>query len=246
MSDLQPWQLVATAAVAIGSVVPMCVAIAKMFARRSAEPGVVRQATEFESALAQGLFPYGAVAFDGFSYRVAPRFAGKVRVVVAGDRVVVAGPRVGRGLYIAWIWTQGVLLALVLPTLALAVLTLDGRVFVAAFGFWLASWGISCVGAGMLPGIGEFAFMGSGRHVAVEFPVSSARDVKIGRGWSDGGIDMVLLPYRVVIDQMARGHAVSWYAPDGTGHEVRYAIHLADAEAASALAGVLRGGRTGD
>lgn len=245
MADMQTWQLVAVAVVALGSVGPMSVAIARMFARRSAEPGVAREATEFESALAQGLFPYGAVAFDGFSYRVPARFAGKVRVVVHEGRVAVAGPRVERGLYAMWIWAQGLLLAFVLPTLALAVLTLDWRAFVAAFGFWLLSWGISCVGAGMLPGIGEFAFMGGGRHAAVEFPVSSARDVKIGRGWSDGGIDMVLLPYKAVIDQMAKGHAVSWYAPDGAGHEVRYAIHVAETDAASALAGILQGTATG-
>jgi len=236
---MQAWQQVVIAAVALGSVGPMGVAIARMFSRRSAEPGLVREATDFESAMAQGLFPYGAAAFDGFSYRVPARFAGKVRVVIEDGRVSVAGPRVGRTLYAIWIWAQGLLLALVLPVLVLALFTFDWRMFGAAFGLWLVSWSISCLGAGLWPGLGEFAFMGNGRHSAVEFPLSSVRAVKIGRGWSDGGIDVVLLPYKGVIDQMAGGHAVSWNAPDGAGHQVRYAVHVADADAAQALSQAL-------
>jgi len=239
--EMQAWQTAMVVIVALGSVGPMAFSIGRMFSRRSTETGVSREATEFESALAQGLFPYGAVAFDGFSYRVPGRFAGKVRVVIADGRVSVAGPRVGRALYVAWIWAQGLLLALVLPTLVLALFTFDWRAFVAAFGLWLVSWSISCLGAGLWPGLGEFAFMGNGRHTAAEFPLSSVRAVKIGRGWSDGGIDVVLLPYKAIIDQMAAGHAVSWDAPDGGGREVRYAVHVADADAASALAGMLRG-----
>ena len=39
------------------------------------------------------------------------RFAGRSRATVYEDRGIVAGPRVPRRLYQAWVWVQGILLA---------------------------------------------------------------------------------------------------------------------------------------
>jgi hypothetical protein len=235
--DLQTWQWIVAAIVAALSIGWMSAAILRLFTRRASGRASVRKATDLESGLLGGTLPDGARAFDAWAYRVAARFAGRIRIVVYPDRVAVAGPRVPRVLYQAWVWVQGLLLALALPALAAAVVALDWRWLVAAFLLWLVSFGISFGGAGLWPGLGEVLQV-EDHFRALEFPRADVHEVDIGKGWAKGGFEVVLFPYKAGIDQMARGRAVSFFAPDERGREVRFAVDMSP-EHASELAALL-------
>jgi hypothetical protein len=236
---MQPriWQLFVIAVVAIVSVGWMSFSIVRLFSRPAPDRATVRRGTALESGLVSGTVPEGAWVFDGWSYRVGARFAGRVRIAVYEDRVAVAGPRVPRWPYELWIWVQGLLLALVPPAVVAAAVTLDWRWLVAALVTWIISFGISFGGAGLWPGLGEI-FSDRGYYKAVEFPRASVREVDIGKGWAKGGLEVVLLPYVAGVDQMAKGRAVSFFAPDEYGREVRYAIDMYTDEHARELSGL--------
>lgn len=246
MLDLQGWQSGIVGAVALVCAGGMAFVVARMFGRRASAPAVLREATAFESASVAGIAPAGASAFDGFAYRVPARLAGRVRIVVAGGRVSVAGPRVAPALYEAWIWIQALLLALVPAALVAAVVSLDWRWLVAGLGIFTVSFGVSGLGAGLWPAVGELEWLPAGRFRAVEFPLSAVGDVKVGSGWADGGIDVVLLPIKGGIDALSKDVAVSFWAPEERGRQVRYAILIPSAKDAAALAALLRGGTQAD
>ena len=240
MFEVQAWQGIVIDVVGIVSVGYMSFVIVRLLARRASTAGHVREATAVESALIEGTVPEGARIFDGWSYRVGARFAGRVRVAVYADSVAVAGPRTPRRLYQVWIWVQGLLLALVPPTLAASVVLLDWRWLLSSVGVLLVAFAVSAGGAGLWPGLGELEAV-DGAFNALEFPRTSVREVDIGKGWSKGGLEIVLLPYRAMVDKMAEGRAVSFFAPDEYGHEVRFAIHMYSEEKALELAGLLVG-----
>lgn len=239
MFELEAWQQIAIAVVAIASVGWMSLALVRLFSRGAAGRGVVRLATAVESGLVGGTVPEGARVFDGWSYRVGARFAGRVRIAVYEDVVAVAGPRVPRGLYWAWMWAQGLLLALVAPALVAAFLALDMRWILAALTMFVVSFGISFGGAGLWPGLGEVLHQ-KGYFKTLEFPRASVSEVDIGKGWSKGGLDIVLLPYKAGVDKMAEGLAVSFFAPDEHGREVRFALDMYAPECAQELSQLLR------
>jgi hypothetical protein len=244
---MQVWQQVVVGAVAALALGWMSFAIVRLFTRRAAQSGAVREGTAVESALVAGVVPEGARVFDGWSYRVGARFAGRVRVAVYPDRVAVAGPRVPRRLYQGWIWLQGLLLALVAPALAGAVVALDWRWLVAALVLLVVSFAVSMGGAGLWPGLGELGASTEGGYFkALEFPRASVRDVAIGKGWSRGGLEVVLLPYKAGIDAMAGVRAVSFFAPDENGREARFAIHMHSDADARELADLLEATSSGD
>lgn len=240
MFAMDVWQWVVVAVVAAACVGGIAFAVSRMFARRAQAPALLREATAFESAAVGASAPSGAEAFDGFAYRVPARFAGRARIVVDGQTVSVAGPRVPDGLYMAWIWGQAMLMALVLPALAAALVRLDWRWAVTALLLAAASFAVQGIGAGIWPGLGELRYIEAGRFDAVEFPRAGVSDVKIGEGWADGGIDVVLAPYKGAIDRMAVGRCVSFTAPDENGRSVRYALHCVGDDDATALAALLR------
>ena len=239
MFELHTWQQIVIAAVTVGSVGWMSRALVRLFSRRAASRAVFRPATAIESGLVGGTAPEGARVFDGWSYRVGARFAGRVRITVYQDVVAVAGPRVPRGLYRAWMWVQGLLLALVFPALVAAVIALDVRWIVAALAIFVISFGISFGGAGLWPGLGEILHE-KGYFKALEFPRASVRDIEIGKGWSTGGLDVVLFPYKAGVDKMADNLAVSFFTPDEDGREVRFAIDMYTPEYARDLSQWLR------
>lgn len=238
------WAWWVIASVTVVSLAWMLAALFRLFGRRADGRAVEREATALESALVGATLPEGAVAYDAWSYRVGARFAGRVRIVVHGGRVSVAGPRVPDALYRVWIWVQGVLLALVVPLLVAAVVLWDGRWALAALAAFVVSWAVSMLGAGLWPGLGELGAVETGRFRALEFPLASVREVDVGRGWSKGGLGVVLFPYRAAIDAMAGLRVVSFFGPDERGREVRFALHLTSDEAARELAGVLRSARS--
>ena len=238
---MQVWQQAVIAIAAVVSLGWMSFAVVGLFSRSASGRALVRDGTAVESALVGGAVPAGARVFDGWSYRVGARFAGRVRVAVYPEQVAVAGPRVPRRLYELWVWAQGLLLALVIPVVAAAVVTLDWRWLLAAAATLVVSFAVSMGGAGLWPGLGELtATPVGGFFKALEFPRASVCQVDIGKGWNKGGLEVVLLPYTVGIDSMAAGRAVSFFAPDEGGHEVRFAIHMHSDEDALDLADLLR------
>jgi hypothetical protein len=237
--ELQTWQqAVIVLAVAL-SVGWMSLVIARLFSRRAACAAEEREATAFESALVGAAVPAQTAAFDGWSYRVGARYAGRVRILVMRDCVAVAGPRVPRAVYRAWIWSQGLLLALVVPTAVAALVTFDARWLAATAAFAALSWIISMGGAGLWPGLGELGSVETGRFQALEFPRRCVNQVDVGAGWAKGGLEVVLLPYKAAVDSMAKGRAVSFFAPDEAGREARFAVHMYSEQDAASLAGLL-------
>lgn len=239
MFEMQSWQWITCVVVAIIAVGVMSFSIVRLFSRRTSAKATLRRASRVESGLFEETFPEGAQIFDAWAYRMGARFAGRVRLTIYEDRVVIAGPRVPRRLYEAWVWIQGVLLALVIPLLAAAVVMLDWRWLVVATVTFVLSYGISFGGAGLWPGLGEL-FTEEGRFKALEFPRDSIHEVDVGKGWAKGGFEIVLFPYKAGIDKMSEGLAVSFFAPDEYGHEVRFAASMYSTKNARELAELLR------
>lgn len=239
MFEMQEWQWIICLAIAVASVVVMSSAITRLFTRRASTRATLRRATPVESGLYSETAPEGAQVFDTWAYRMGARFAGRTRLTVYEDRVAIAGPRVPLRLYQIWVWIQGLLLAMVIPILVAAIVNLDWRWLVVAVVTLILSFAISMGGAGLWPGLGEL-FEEDGCFMAVEFPRSSIREVDIGRGWSKGGFEVVLFPYKTAIDKMSDGVAVSFFAPDEYGREVRFALSMYTADKALELAEVLR------
>jgi hypothetical protein len=237
------WFLIALVAALSGGVLGG--AVVRLFSRRSRGRAMERGATAFESALVGAAAPPAARAFDAWSYRVGARFAGRVRIVLDADRVVVAGPRVPRGIYRAWMGLQAALLALVPPVALAAILILDLRIALLALLALVLSAGVSMLGAGLWPGLGELPSVDSGRHRALSVARTDVREVDIGVGWEKGGLGIVLLPYLRPIGAMAGQRAVSFFMPDEDGLEVRAAFHMTSNDAALELASLLRSGAAG-
>ena len=240
---MQAWQWAVVAGVALVCVGFMSLTIVRMFSGTKDDRGVQREANEVESGIYGAAAPAGTRVFDTYSYRVPARFAGRLRVLVSEDTVVVAGARAPKPIYQTWIWLQGLLLALVPVALAWALVRLDWRPLLLGLGIFVLSAIVMAVGAGTLPALGEPQGMTSGRQTAVEFPLEAVADVEMGDAWSRDGIGLVILPYRAGVNMVAGEHAVSFHAPDGHGRTVSYALHLADTKAAAELAGLLRGER---
>lgn len=241
MFDMQAWRLALLVVITVISVGWMSFAIVGLLSRRASHSALVRTGTALESALAGAMVPADTTIFDGWSYRVGARFAGRVRIALTRSNVVVAGPRVPAGLYASWIWVQGLALALVVPSLAAMVVALDWLWLLVAAACFLVSYAVSMGGAGLWPGLGELHSVETGLFNALEFPLESVTEVDIGKGWSKGGLGSVLFPYKAGIDGMAGRRAVSFFAPDERGREVRFAIHMFSNEDATALAALLAG-----
>jgi len=246
MRDMQAWQQVVVAVVGVISMGWMSFAIVRLFTRPASAKATVREATAVESGLAGATITEGARVFDAWSYRVGARFAGRIRLAVYDERVAVAGPRVPRMLYEIWIWVQGLLLALVPPGIVAGAVTLDWRWIVAAVAVFVVSFCVSMGGAGLWPGLGELFVTKEGHFFALEFPRASVHQVDIGKGWSKGGLEVVLFPYKAGIDKMAGQRTVSFFAPDEHGCEVRFAMELHSEANVRELAGMLGGIVTGE
>jgi len=243
MFKMQTWQLIVVVAVAVVCVGYMSFTIVRMLHRPAEGTATVRNSTPLETGLVGAMPQGGERAFDGFSYRVTARYAGRMRVVVREDTITIAGPRAPRGLYVLWVWLQGLTLALVPPALVLAAVKLDWRVLLLAIGVFILSALFMAIGAGVWPGMGETVFVGEGRFDATEIPLSAVRNVKVGEGWARDGMQLVIAPYVPGINQLAKGYAVSFNAPDGEGRDASWAVHMLSKEDATELQSLLsRGG----
>lgn len=241
MRSLASWQLVAVVAAAVVFIGGMQVIVWRYFAGSTGATATARPGTDLESSLYGAVAPDDTEVFDGFSYRVSARFAGRVRVVVNGDRLSVCGPRGPRGLYVFWIWLQATLMAAAAVALVWAAVALDWRMLLWALGLLVASVLVMAIGAGVWPGLGEVSGLEDGHMPAVELGPEGISDVTLGHGWQNGGLGIILLPYASGIDALATGHAVSWWGPDSDGRRVRYAIHCYRAEDAMRLYEIVSG-----
>ena len=235
------WQQSVIALVGLVATGWLAAAVVRLFSARASASAIVRPGSTVESGLVGGIVPPEARVFDGWSYRMGARFAGRVRIAVYPDSIAVAGPRVPSGIYKVWVWLQALLLAAVFPALAAAIMLLDWRYLLWTVGLFVLSWAVSMGGAGLWPGLGEVTAEGEeGRLKALAFPRNASRKIDIGKGWSKGGFAVILFPYLAGINKMAEGRAVSFFAPDETGHEVRFALHMYAEPKANELAGLLR------
>jgi len=235
VTQIALWQWAVIGAAALIFIGGMSLVVFRYFARTSAGLATERPGTDAETGFYGAAAPDGAAVYDGFSYRVSARFAGRVRVLVDGDRVSVCGPRGPRGLYVFWIWLQALLMAAVPVALVWAVVALDWRALFWGLGLLVASTAVMAIGAGVWPGLGEVPGLTDGHMPAAEFNASDTSGLTFGPGWASGGLNIILLPYVGGIDKLAVGHAVSWWAPDTDGREVRYAVHVYDETQATRL-----------
>lgn len=237
---MQTWQWVIVAVVAAASIGFMSFSILRMFPSDPSRSGTIRPSTPLETGFVGAQPSPDQSAFDGWSYRVQGRYAGRVRVVVDQQNLSVAGPRIPFGLYSFWIWLQGLSLALVPVALVWALVAWDWRPLLVAAGFLVLSVASMGIGAGIWPGFGETVLAGEGHFNAVEIPLAAVSEVQVGSGWARDGMQVVVAPYKAGIDQMAT-NAVTFRAPDGEGNKVIYAIQMFSADDAQRLSALLRG-----
>ncbi|MDI6901664.1 MAG: hypothetical protein QMC79_08245 [Anaerosomatales bacterium] len=240
MLKLALWQSIVVLVVALAAVGTMTAAVLKMFPQGEPAAGQVRPSTDLEAGFVGATPTAGQHVFDAWSYRVQARYAGRVRVVVDDSTISVAGPRAPFGLYRIWIWLQAITLALVAPALAWAAVKLDWRMLLVAVGLVLVSTAVMAIGAGVWPGMGELPLVAEGHFEATEFDLASVTDVSVGE-WATDGMPVVLFPYKAGIDQIAADRTVTFSAPDGFGHHVRYALQMYSVADAEALISLLEG-----
>ena len=94
MFSLQPWQWAIIGVSAIVFIGYMTLSMLRMFPSDPTRSGVIRPSTPLETGFVGALPTPDQNAFDGWSYRVQGRYAGRVRVVVDQDTLTVAGPRI--------------------------------------------------------------------------------------------------------------------------------------------------------
>lgn len=239
MLKFDAWQLAVVGVVALAILGIMGAAVLRMFPATAGSRGTIRKSTPLESGLYVGRAEAGQQVFDGWSYRVQARYAGRARIVLDGSTVSVAGPRAPMGLYKLWMWLQAITFALVAPALVAAAVKLDWRWLLVSLGMLLLSTAFMAIGAGVWPGMGEVALVADGAFEATEFDASAVSDLGMGK-WAADGMQVVLVHYKPMIDQIAAGRTVTFRAPDGYGHDVRYALQLYSDEDAQALLAALK------
>lgn len=185
----------------------------------------------------------GKMNFEAFAYRVQARFGSIVSIKVDGKQVTVTGPRIQPGLYDLWLGIQAVLLVLSILSLVAALILWNWIYLLIGIGLFGFHGIVGGVGAGCLWELERLIEFGEGhKPYTTTFAISDIRNVTIGAGWARGSLRWIIAPYIPGIDQMAKGMAVSFEAPDGIlpGNTV-YALHMASKSDANELAGLLRG-----
>lgn len=180
---------------------------------------------------------------ETYSYRTSSRFGSRVRITVEGQVVTITGPRLSLAVYRLWIAAQAVVLALVVPSLLLAVARLDWRLALLTLGLLGLHFAVGGVGAGCLWELQNVTdFVGGRRGQTVTFSLNTIQDVRVGEGWARRGMWLLLLPYYKGIDALGQGLTVSFLAPDGAGEGQRvYALQAPAPDEAQALAALLQG-----
>jgi hypothetical protein len=183
--------------------------------------------------------------YEAFAYRVQSRFGSIVRISIQEGKVTITGPRIAPGLYRIWLGSQAVLLVLAIISLVMTLIFWNWVYLVTGLLLFALHGIVGGVGAGCLWELERLIEFGEERTPkTVSFHVSEVKNVRIGIGWARGAIRWIIAPYIPGINQMAKGMAVSFEAPDGvlSGSTV-YALHMRSIEDADHLAMVLRAGK---
>lgn len=181
--------------------------------------------------------------YEAFAYRVQARFGSVLHLNINGDQVTITGPRLSPGLYRLWLGSQAFLLILAALALLMALIFWKWIFLTIGVCLFVLHGIVGGVGAGCLWELERLVEFGEGRTPkSVSFPLSEVKNVRIGAGWARGSIRWIIAPYIPGIDQMAKGMAVSFEAPDGElpGYSV-YALHMRSKTEATSLAAILKG-----
>jgi hypothetical protein len=182
------------------------------------------------------------MGFEGYAFRTNSRFGSRVRISADGEMVSVRGPRVGRWIYAFWFGMQFVLLWLAPVCLIAGILFLDWRFALLAVGLVAVQGLLGALGVAAFWELASISGVFFGVDQVATFPLSAIKEVKIGRGWARKGVRWIIPHVVPGIDQMAKGRAVSFEAPDGeTGRECAYALLMWNEEDAAKLAKLLAG-----
>ena len=60
--------------------------------------------------------------FEGYHYRTSSRFANRIEISINNESVSIIGPRIGVGIYKAWILIQTILLFLIIPAIIFPII----------------------------------------------------------------------------------------------------------------------------
>ena len=180
-------------------------------------------------------------SFEAYDYRTSSRFGSRLKVSVENGVVSVTGPRVGVTIYRLWIAMQLLLLVSVLPVLIVSAALWSWIYLVIALALFITYYVLSSVGAVALWEYQTVAAFDRGFQAA-SFPVSSIKQIKIGRGWARNWLWLVILPFVAQLNKTSEGRVVSFEAPDNeTGKDTVFALHMSNKDEAQALASLLEG-----
>lgn len=193
---------------------------------------------------------------EGYSYRTSSRFGGRVKVEIEegatrmpiinvlagkGTQVTITGPRIGRISYTLYIVLQIMFLTLIIPAIGASIIFSDWLYLLLAFVLFVDYLLFSLLGASSLWAMAEISAIQEPSVLPKNsFTADLVEKVKIGHGWGRKGLWLVILPYAIFINRLARDHVVSFEAPDEqTGMYEVYAIHMRNQKQAIDFAKIL-------
>ena len=166
--------------------------------------------------------------FEGYHYRTSSRFGGRIEISINEECVSITGPRIGVGIYKAWILIQAVLLFLIIPAIIFPIIFGVPIYLLIILALLFLHYTISAVGAIALWELANvLAFDKNKKGDRETFSIVDIKDIRIGKGWERNGLWFVI-PYVIpMINMMSEGLCVSFEAPDSvTGKDVVYAFLL--------------------
>ena len=166
--------------------------------------------------------------FEGYHYRTSSRFGNRVEISINKESVSITGPRIGVGIYKAWILIQAVLLFLIIPSIIFPIIFGAPIYLLIILALLFLHYVISAVGAVALWELANFlAFDKDKKGDNETFKIVDIKDIRIGKGWERNGLWFVI-PYVIpMINMMSEGLCVSFEAPDSvTGKDVVFAFHM--------------------
>jgi hypothetical protein len=181
-----------------------------------------------------------AFNYVGGAYRTSARFGDRIELSMEGQNITVSGPRVGKTTYMLWISALTVMMASIPVLLIVSLITLDWAYIAITAGIFICHYLVAAGGAGALWSLASFTGAVSGKYPSASFPLSSVKNVAIGREWGRGGLKWIIPQFAPLIDRASERHCLSFEAPDGqTDKTAVYTIYLPREEDARSLMDLL-------
>ena len=180
--------------------------------------------------------------FEAYHYRTSSRFGSQVTICINSGSVSITGPRIGPGIYKAWILIQMILLFFIIPSIIFPIILGRPIYLLIIPALLFLHYAISGAGAVILwEGANISAFSKSKKGETETFKIADIKDIRIGRGWERKGLWFVI-PYVIpLINKITEGLCVSFEAPDSvTGKNAVYAFILCSKEEAQSIAYALK------